>query len=176
MTVINHSVASPHFRPASPVDVGEVLTWVESRDQMRMWAGPDVSYPIVLNDFLQRICFSPDNAFICEDDGGLAAFAQLLEVEPGTHHVARLLVHPRVRGQGMGRFLSRCMIGEAKRRNATCVTLKVYTQNRRAVSLYRSLGFEEQPGKSSSEVLDMRLRLDQSSTNQELGMESPTEN
>lgn len=170
MTDTSHSVGPTQFRSASRHDVSEVITWVDSSDQLRFWAGPGLSFPINLSEFLERIYFSSDNAFVCEDRCGLAAFAQLLTVQPSRLHLARLITHPRTRGQGIGRYMSQCLISEAKRRHATCVTLKVYASNRRAINLYRSLGFQVSPEIQSNPVLEMELSLDESADNQGPGV------
>jgi ribosomal protein S18 acetylase RimI-like enzyme len=51
-------------------------------------------------------------------------------------------LHPSVHGIGLGRTLMHVLHGEARRRGAPRIRLKVYPDNLSAVRLYRSLGYD----------------------------------
>jgi [ribosomal protein S18]-alanine N-acetyltransferase len=56
-----------------------------------------------------------------------------------------IAVHAEARGIGLGRAVMLYLHAEARRREAPRIRLKVYPDNRNAVSLYRSLGYEYLP-------------------------------
>lgn len=52
-----------------------------------------------------------------------------------------IAIHPRVRSNGLGRVFMNFLAAAAKSRGAQKIRLRVMPQNRRAVSLYESLGY-----------------------------------
>ena len=58
-------------------------------------------------------------------------------------HITNIAVHPEHRRRGVGRLLMETLIEEAVRLNMQRMTLEVRVSNRAAISLYKSLGFEE---------------------------------
>jgi len=61
-------------------------------------------------------------------------------------HVTNVAVHPEHRGRGIGERLLRALIGVARRRGVTQMTLEVRASNAPAQGLYRKLGFVTAPG------------------------------
>ena len=61
---------------------------------------------------------------------------------PGGLYVDFIAVHPGFRGKGVGKLLLAFALSEARRRGLPFVHLHVFEENRGAVKLYRSLGFE----------------------------------
>jgi ribosomal protein S18 acetylase RimI-like enzyme len=53
-----------------------------------------------------------------------------------------IALHPTIQGQGLGRLLMEFLRLAALRRGAKKIRLRVSRNNRRAISLYRSLGYE----------------------------------
>jgi [ribosomal protein S18]-alanine N-acetyltransferase len=60
-----------------------------------------------------------------------------------------IAIHPDAQDQGLGRLLMDFLRSAAKRRGANKIRLRVSPENRRAVSLYRSLGYEMAAEESS---------------------------
>jgi ribosomal-protein-alanine N-acetyltransferase len=56
-------------------------------------------------------------------------------------HILNIAVHPKYRGQGLGRRLIESVIAEAEEAGARMVTLEVRRENSSARTLYRKLGF-----------------------------------
>ena len=65
----------------------------------------------------------------------------VMRVGRGWSHVMNLAIAPGFRGRGLGRALMRHLLIEAHRRKADRVWLEVRPNSRRALRLYRSLGF-----------------------------------
>ena len=74
--------------------------------------------------------------------------------------LARVGVAPADRGRGFGRLLLRQVIEHARALGGSRLELNVYSDNRAAVRLYTSAGFEAQPQDAGRpEVLRMALSL-----------------
>ena len=70
----------------------------------------------------------------------------LIKIDDQHYEMAKMAVAPHAKGYGVGRKLGNTVIDEARSRGANCVSLdsnKVLTP---AITLYRSLGFEEIAG------------------------------
>jgi ribosomal protein S18 acetylase RimI-like enzyme len=76
-----------------------------------------------------------------DDELGLAGFGQALPMSPRRTHLARVIVRPDVRGQGIGRALVETLLSRAAETGAAVATLNVYRDNAAAAALYTSLGF-----------------------------------
>jgi len=66
------------------------------------------------------------------------------EMKGRSLHIMELAVEKKYRGIGVGKLTLRVMEKLAKKRRASKITLEVATGNNRALSLYRSEGFEEE--------------------------------
>ena len=83
---------------------------------------------------------SQENAYVLVGvTPAVIGFGQVLPRDDNFLHLARLIVDPGLRGQGIGRNLCVALmnIGAAKH-HAKCFTLNVYESNVAAVKLYRS--------------------------------------
>ena len=69
-----------------------------------------------------------------------------------------IVVHPSVRGTGVGKLVMTILHATARRRGAKRVRLTVYPGNRSAVNLYRSMGY--QFTEASSDKMVGHLALD----------------
>lgn len=125
-----------------------------------MWAGPVVRYPATRTSVWADIEASEQNAYALLDaEGQMVAFGQILRREGGVIHLARLVVDPASRGQGVGRALCVALMKEgALAHSLNAFTLKVYESNKPAFHLYQSLGFELN-GRVDSGVVAMIKRV-----------------
>ena len=57
-------------------------------------------------------------------------------------HITNIAVKSTERGKGIGRFLLATLIGKAREKGASTVSLEVKTTNKPAISLYESFGFK----------------------------------
>ena len=111
---------------------------------------------------LEKLCFSrpwSEEALLEELTNPVAAFFTATEGEPegeekilgyaGMHcpggecYLDNLAVFPQHRRQGVGKALLRALEEEAKCRGGTFLSLEVRASNESAISLYRSMGFQE---------------------------------
>ena len=132
------------LHPAQQSDLTTVLGWINCEHECRMWAGPNIRYPATPDTAWQDMEASDGNAYVLMDpESKVVGFGQVLFREGNVLHLARLIVDPGLRGQGVGRDLCVALmdIGSANQ-PAEYVTLNVYESNRAAVRLYQSLGFE----------------------------------
>ena len=144
------------FRSATFADLGSVLSWLPDAQSFLMWAGPKVRYSTDVAAVWSDIHASADNTFgVYIKKGGIVGFGQLFLQGRDCVHFARLIVDPVNRRRGVGRFLCRRLMQAAERHAAREFTLNVYAQNKAAVSLYRSLGFNARHLQGQEDVLFM---------------------
>ena len=150
------------FRPATIADLAVVLDWVTDSRTFLSWAGPKVRYPADAAMVWSDMQASADNTFgIFLKDGYIAGFGQILLRDNGRVHLARLIVDPGLRRQGLGRLLCHQLMKTAKRFAVREFTLNVYMDNRAALALYRSLGFKARKRQDREDVLYMRMAAPQ---------------
>jgi ribosomal protein S18 acetylase RimI-like enzyme len=130
-----------HLRAATLADFRQVTRWIPDRASCRRWAGPAVRWSRAPETLARRIGLRPDNGLALLVDGRLAGFAQRLTPRPGIHHVTRVIVAPDRRREGLGRALALALKAEAAASGARRLSLYVYRDNRRALRLYRALGW-----------------------------------
>jgi ribosomal-protein-alanine N-acetyltransferase len=75
--------------------------------------------------------------------GDIVGYAGMWVI-PEEAHVSTIAVHPEVRRGGLGEAMMRHLIGVARARGATRMTLEVREANEAAQSLYAKLGFTVQ--------------------------------
>jgi ribosomal protein S18 acetylase RimI-like enzyme len=153
------------LRDAEAPDLLPVLSWVFNEQECLMWGGPKIRYPATRDTAWSDMEASKENAYVLVDaTPAVIGFGQVLPRGDKCLHLARLIVDPRLRGQGIGRDLCIALmnIGAAKH-HAEWFTLNVYETNGAAVQLYRSLGFEVK-GKYDSGSVAMIQPLTNAST------------
>jgi len=151
---------STTLRPACPGDLETILAWVTSPDQMRLWAGPAVPFPGSPAATWEALSATPENAFaLTGPSGDMLGFGQIL-ARPASAHLARIIVSPAQRGQGLGRRLCSELVRLTTIRHpSTPITLNVYEGNAPALALYQSLGFQALPADSTADPGIIRMSL-----------------
>ena len=147
-------------RSAEASDLSTVLNWITSEHESLIWAGPKVWYPATPESAWSDMEASENNAYALVDaEAALIGFGQVLTRDSSVLHLARLIIDPELRGQGLGRYLCAALmnVGASKHR-VEYFTLNVYESNKAAVRLYRSLGFEVKE-KNDSGALAMIRRI-----------------
>jgi [ribosomal protein S18]-alanine N-acetyltransferase len=134
-------------REAIPADLEVVASWIGSRRECELWAGPGIPFPLETHALAAQIDMARAINVALEDRLGLAAFGQALARSSGRAHLARIIARPDARGRGVGRALVQTLLLRAAESGATLVTLNVYRDNAAALALYADLGFRraEQP-------------------------------
>ena len=77
---------------------------------------------------------------VCTDSGGQAGFIAVYPRE-NELYLSKFYLHSSQRGQGIGRQMMDYVIAEARKINASSVTLNVNKHNGLAVAVYEKLGF-----------------------------------
>ncbi len=99
-------------------------------------------------DALSAMAGDPSNSFlVAEVEGRIVGAFQFTVIQQLSHHGGRVaqvesvIVHPSVRGHGIGEAMMRWAIGEARRRRCFRVQLTTNKVRKRAHRFYERLGF-----------------------------------
>ncbi|MDJ0916652.1 MAG: GNAT family N-acetyltransferase [Woeseiaceae bacterium] len=129
------------MRAAQSADIDALMAWFPDETSLRNWAGPSFDYPFDRTSF-HRDCRWRDMPSYCLDSHGiLQGFGQFYD-RYGRVNLARLVVSPMSRGQGLGQLLINALI-EASRPvlGLNEAGLFVYRSNESAYCCYRAAGF-----------------------------------
>jgi len=121
-------------------------TWFSDKQSVRQWGGPLFRHPFTHATFLKDMRWREVPAYsLLDDDNGMSGFGQYYERE-GRCHLARLVIDPALRGQGIGRYFIRGLmqIGMTELGTDEC-SLFVMDSNRGAIRCYESLRFVHAP-------------------------------
>ena len=142
---------SMKLRKAKKTDLETIISWIPDEITCRRWAGPNVRFPLNIENLLKDISFSDNDAYCLKYSESIIAFGQVLAKENGYLHLARIIVDPSKRAMGYGRMLCNELLKMAARIGYHKLSLNVYRDNTVALKLYESLGFREIAEKSSEE-------------------------
>ena len=131
------------IRTAQESDLLIVSQWLRNQAECEMWAGHRVLYPIDLPALPDAIQWSESDSWVVTLREEVAAFGQLVPKPGGRFHIARMIVAPDHRAEGLGRRLTEHLLATAVETEASVLSLNVFADNYRAIALYRSLGFSE---------------------------------
>ena len=127
---------------ATEQDLRELMAWFPDAQSVLAWGGPKFRFPFTEDTFRRDCHWGKMATFRLDDpDGTFAAFGQLYE-RYGRINFARLVAHPSMRGQGVGkRLLSLMMEVGPKLLSCKEFSLFVLRDNIMALECYRSMGF-----------------------------------
>ena len=148
------------FRRATRADIATVITWVPDAESCERWAGPQVKFPLELDQVCEDIELDNIPTYVLDDEGAVLALGQVRMFEGGRGHLSRIIVRPESRGRGIGERFCRELIAEARRQGYTKITLHVIKENAVAIRLYERLGFvipSEQPSGIRAGIYYMEL-------------------
>ena len=114
-----------------------------NRKPLHHWAGASARWPATPESFWEDINNADATTFaLIAPDAGVVGLGQVRYREQTYGHLARIIVSPHHRGQGLGRILCSALMREApKLHPITGYSLWVYNDNITAISLYESLGY-----------------------------------
>jgi [ribosomal protein S18]-alanine N-acetyltransferase len=122
---------APTLRRMLPGDVDQVMAVEEG------------AYPFPWTAGIFRDCMRVGyGCWVLECDGGLVGHA-VLAVAAAEAHLLNLTVDVQHQGRGLGRFLLRSMVAQARSEGAETLFLEARPSNRAALRLYRSEGFTQ---------------------------------
>jgi ribosomal protein S18 acetylase RimI-like enzyme len=120
----------------------EIIDWFPDKESVIRWGSPHTRYPLREETFLEDIYWGRISSRVAlTRDGGLLGFGQYY-AKLGRCHLARLVINPEFRGQGLGEeFVEALMKFGALELDTNDFSLFVMTANRPAYNCYRRLGF-----------------------------------
>lgn len=120
----------------------EIMGWFPDTRSVTRWGSPYTRYPLREETFFEDIYWSKINSRVAiSDDGQLLGFGQFY-LKLGRCHLARLVINPELRGQGLGeKFVGLLMKHGAEELDAPEFSLYVMSENKPAYNCYRRLGF-----------------------------------
>jgi ribosomal protein S18 acetylase RimI-like enzyme len=118
-----------------------VLGWVADREEADRWAsaGSRALEPELLREWHAE----PDvHPYVCLDGEELVGYGEVWEDrEENEAELARILVDPARRGEGIGRRLTALLCGRAAEAGFDDIWLRVVPANEPALAAYRAAGF-----------------------------------
>lgn len=133
-----------HLVTAYDKYIVELMQWFESEYELRLWSGGDFNYPFDLASFKRDACIhSLCSKVLLSATGELLAFGQYY-LRLGHCHLARLVVNPHMRGQGLVAVLIEELsrVGKCELGVLSSCSLFVMADNTPAIKAYSKLGFK----------------------------------
>ena len=123
-------------------DIDVLLKWFPDRESVNVWGGPKFRYPFNRHSFAEDMHWGRMASFSLRDEHAvLVAFGQVYK-RYGRIHFARLVAHPDMRGQGVGkRLLEELMAVTPSMDDCREFSLFVFRDNIPAYNCYLSMGF-----------------------------------
>jgi ribosomal protein S18 acetylase RimI-like enzyme len=126
----------------SDKNIIELMSWFSSEDELSIWSGPNFRYPFDLSTFKSDLNLNNLKSFsLMSSEGDFLAFGQYY-LRFGRCHLARLVVNPSFRGQGIASHLisQLSILGKSDLSTDSC-SLFVLGHNESAIQVYTKLGF-----------------------------------
>lgn len=126
----------------SDCDLDELMSWFQGPADVEIWGGPRFRFPFTKATFRKDCHWGRMPGFRLNLPAGeFAAFGQMYQ-RYGRINFARLIVHPAMRGQGVGkRLVERLIETGPKLFEADEFSLFAYRHNVAALGCYQSMGF-----------------------------------
>lgn len=136
------------LRPATLDDLQALSAWIPDAAACNAWGGAKVHFPFTTETLREDIQFdSFDTYSFVDDDGELVGLGQVVDIDDTRLHLARVIIRPERQGRGLGIQLCRQLIAQGvKKYGERNITLKVNSDNDRAISLYSKMGFRRETG------------------------------
>ena len=127
---------------ASDSDLDELMSWFHDAAEVDIWGGPRFRFPFTKATFRKDCHWGRMPGFRLDSPAGeFSAFGQMYQ-RYGRINFARLIVNPRMRGQGVGKRLVGLLIETGPTLfPADEFSLFAYRHNEAALGCYRSMGF-----------------------------------
>lgn len=147
------------LRQPETADYAALGTWVPDAESCIRWAGPKLKFPFDPLQLPQLLAEPDAQSFVLSRGPGEAlGFGQFWVREAGVAHLARIILAPAARGQGLAAPLCGLLMAEATRHaDAQAFTLRVYRDNHPALAVYEGLGFVAVPAQSDERIFFMRV-------------------
>ena len=135
---------APHFKPFDLDQLETLMSWFNTEQDVRDWAGPSIRFPFTATSFTEDACVNQlDSIAMTDSSGELLAFGQFYQ-RLDCCHLARLVVSPQHRGQGLiTELVEHLSKTGCQQLSVQRVSLFVGIHNLPALKVYRALGFTE---------------------------------
>jgi ribosomal protein S18 acetylase RimI-like enzyme len=145
---------------ATEADINNLMSWFPTERSVDLWGGPKFRYPFTPETFHEDVHWRDmDSYCIVDSSEELLAFGQFYE-RHGRINLARLVVSPDRRRQGVGKQLVRLLMEQGRRSIPRQeYSLYVYKDNHAAKACYADLGFEEDEYPEDDEMADSCLYM-----------------
>ncbi len=145
---------------ATEADISHLMSWFPTERSVDLWGGPNFRYPFTPEYFHEDVHWREMNTYCLVDGcGEMLAFGQVYE-RHGRINLARLVVSPDCRRQGIGRQLVGRLM-QLGRREFPCQEYSLYVckDNHPAKACYMSMGFEDSEYPENDEMADTCLYM-----------------
>jgi ribosomal-protein-alanine N-acetyltransferase len=145
------------LRPPDAADYAALASWVPDAETCIRWAGPKLKFPFDPQQLPHLLAEPGAHSFVLSRGPAEAlGFCQFWVREAGVAHLARIILAPAARGQGLASTLCQLLIDQAAQTaGAHVFTLRVYRDNHPALAVYEGLGFVTDPARSDERVFFM---------------------
>lgn len=122
-------------------DFDQLMTWFSDAQALSAWGGPNFRFPFTRETFLEDCRWPGMETRVLRASNELLGFGQFYE-RHGRINLARLVVNPLRRGEGLGSRLVAALLDEAPNFvSGDEYSLYVLRDNLQALGCYRSAGF-----------------------------------
>lgn len=120
------------------------MSWFKTERDVHDWAGPSIRFPFTATSFTEDACVNQlESIAMTGSNGELLAFGQFYR-RLDCCHLARLVVSPQHRGQGLiTKLVEQLSNTGCQELGVQRVSLFVGIHNQPALKVYRALGFTE---------------------------------
>jgi len=131
------------IKPQHP-HISQLMSWFTTAQELKQWSGPGFRYPFDRCSFVDDLNIDTKQSFVLvSQESRMLAFGQYY-LRLGKCHLARLIVAPSSRGQGIAATLIEKLSAAGQiELGVTQTSLLVYTDNADAVASYTRQGFIE---------------------------------
>ena len=120
-----------------------LMSWFTNEKELADWSGPNFRFPYDFSSFSEDLKLNTFCSFalLSSDKNDVLAFGQYYQ-RIGRCHLARLIVNPTFRGQGIAAQLIQKIIKTgSKELNVIECSLFVFNHNKQAIKAYVKQGF-----------------------------------
>ncbi|MEN3158615.1 GNAT family N-acetyltransferase [Alkalimonas sp. NCh-2] len=128
---------------AKETELGILMSWFHDLQSCRDWGGPDFRFPFSKQSFQADLRWELYRGYVLKGRSNtLLGFGQFYQ-RNGRCHLARLVIAPDKRGQGLGKVLVKALMAEGcKQLQLSGCSLFVLKHNAAAKACYQGLGFQ----------------------------------
>ena len=120
----------------------ELAGWAATAEEARRWGGQDVVWPMAASVFSAWHADPGVRPFVLARGGVLLGYGEVwIDADEREVELARVIVRPERRGQGLGRLLVRLLLEQAAETGYQAAFVRVVPDNAGALACYRRAGF-----------------------------------